>query len=813
MPTILDATVINQVYDTSGNGGRKLTRLSNGWLVFILKNGNNIHLYLSKDNMATIPQYIGSSSGGNLGDVAIVSKGLNAYILFAFGANITVWHYKVSGNTISFVSQTDIDMGQTSIGGVSITTNGAGTELHAAWASKNSTYPNSFNIRYAKGTINGDGSVTWGAVEQVTTYNNSLYPNFAINPTIVLDSNGVPIVIINQDNITISGTNSYNTNSWAITVLKRSQELNTGQQNVHSSWTWKHIYLVNGYVQSSPSAIFVPAEIATLINPSYTQGLIVVGWQGRDATDNSVDNIRCRASSDLGANWFDFGVSGNKITSGNTVHGARPSLTVNKNGKMFIVFVKGNSPSDYLDIFKISNTNGTWGTEEKITNATTNNMDNPSTLFDPSLNFSEPLFIYKDTQNNKVGFYGTWVVTTISVTPGFIGQKTSADKSNLLTYNITAEGTMGTITEKINGTIINTRTGVANGQQLTISLTQEQWDAIPYGKYAYRNLIPSFTSGLWAFHANVTVNSSSKITLNATANGQVSTITIPAFGNKDYTVSVTMSTNGAFYVEEFDVNNNWLTGTPQQITSPFTFRTLSNTAKIRLALINKDGTTGTITFENVILNEGTTAKPFVPFGAENTLTIEMGSDVWTYTFDKCLNANDDILSAVKGVQDLQTHLSAIKAQLGSAIRAKGGVVNDTDPFSAFVSAIANMQSKRWASGTATSSSSGSPMEVAGSKYGADTVYYYTVTVSGLTFIPSIILVYTNPSYLTIYNKYQAGYEISCLDYRTYDDGYRFESPNATTLTIGGAGVAYVNNTGFKLPVWVAGTPFNWIAIE
>ena len=180
------------------------------------------------------------------------------------------------------------------------------------------------------------------------------------------------------------------------------------------------------------------------------------------------------------------------------------------------------------------------------------------------------------------------MTTTISVTPGYIGQKTSADKSNILSYSITTDGEMSDIIEKINGVTIATRTNPTSGQQFTVSLSQEQWDAIKYG-------------------------------------------------------------NG------------------------------------------------------------------------HTLTIEMGSDTWTYTFDKRLNANDDILSAVKGVQDLEAHLNAIKAQLAAAIRAKGGTVNDTDAWSAFVSAVSGIPVKKWASGN---------ISINGSSLG---------TVSGLSFKPSFAI--------------------------------------------------------------------------
>ncbi|AIE61714.1 hypothetical protein [Bacillus methanolicus] len=300
----------------------------------------------------------------------------------------------------------------------------------------------------------------------------------------------------------------------------------------------------------------------------------------------------------------------------------------------------------------------------------------PSTLYDISLDFSEPLFIYKDP-TGRVGFNGTWVVTTISVQPGSLGQKTSADKNNLLTYSITTDGTMGTITEKINGTVINTRSNPSSGQQFTVSLNQSQWDAIK-------------------------------------------------------------------------------------------------------------------------------------FGNAQTLTIEMNGFVWTYTFDKRLNANDDILSAVKGVQDLQTHLNGIKAQLGAAIRSKGGTVNDTDAWSAFVSAVTNMQVKRWVRGTGTTSSTSLGF------YHPDGNFYNLcyLTVTGLTFKPSMVLIWgrDNNYYTvlfpeTIYSSYSIGriitgtYNVNSYSgYSIYT--FRLDSP------------AYVTSTGFQLSIGTSGNQsVIWFAVE
>jgi hypothetical protein len=268
--------------------------------------------------------------------------------------------------------------------------------------------------------------------------------------------------------------------------------------------------------------------------------------------------------------------------------------------------------------------------------------------------------------------------TTISVTPGYIGQKTSTDRTSLLTYSITTDGTMTTITEKINGVTIATRTNPTNGQEFTVSLSQAQWDAIKYG--------------------------------NA-----------------------------------------------------------------------------------------------------HTLTITMGSDTWTYTFDKRLNANDDILSAVKGVQDLQTHLNGIKAQLGAAIRAKGGTVNDTDAWSAFVSAVGSMPVKRWASGIVNSPVGTTSWTYAGN---GSTVSLASVTVTGLTFKPSVIVIQGNSGGtnfpLTVYSEPTNNVYPKIAQVSNYDvDSLAVSTYNIKADT----GGAYVNETGFNLPVTTQSITYQWIAFE
>lgn len=574
MPTILDATVVASAYDTSGNGGRKLVRLDNGTLASVLKNGTaDFRVYKSVDNGITWT-LIKTVTAPTIQDVSLVTNGIYIYALYAqSNAIVTLRMLREDGTEIG-LGYVHVEPSQTTLGSVSVAINEAKTELHATWSSKNATYPNSFNIRYAKGTIATDGSVAWGAVSQLTTLNSTSYPGF-INPSIIIKGYGLPVILCHEDRGATAQT------IYALTYNGSSFSQNIIFQDATTS-----------YRQASPSAIFVPQSVNGLAN-----GRIWVAWYGMDSIDTTRENIRVSYSDDGGVSWSAM----QKLTTGNTYYNTFPTITANKKNEISLLWQYGGNGLSYV-IKKIKNIANAWGTATDAAGSlSVNNAQSPSTLFDLSVNFTEPLFIYKDIIGNKVNFSGTWTVTTISVTQGSIGTKTSP--SPLLTYAITTDGTMSTITEKVNGVTIGTKTATS-GQSQIAGLTQAQWDAVRFGKY------------------------------------------------KDITAGL------------------------------------------------------------------------------NTLTIEMGTEVFTYTFDKRPASDADMLSVTKAVQDsANVYLPAVKSKLGTAIRAKGGMVNDTDSLEVMAGAVGGIPlGKKFATGTITNN-----------------IADGTVTVTGLSFKPSIISVYANSS--------------------------------------------------------------------
>ena len=464
MPTVLDATVVNQPYDTSGNGGRKLVMLENGWLVAVVYATTptvGFYIYKSQDNGETWQYVTKSSTNGAwaANDLSMVSKGNTIYLTSSDAqTGVKRWSLYVLNMEETLLDPLpaapnvfDTNQTNTASYGTSLAINPEGTELHAVWSSRNSNYSN-FNLRYVKGTINPDGSVTWNAVEEVTKENSTSI--IIRNPSIVLDKDNVPQIFTEV----VIGS------SFSIRRLK--QGLNPG-----TSYPWGALNNTNtivyddgSYPQSTPSAIFVPSEINGL-----PEGRIWVAWTGRDSS--TYDGIYVSYSDNSGTTWS----PAERLTDTANIARQFPSITANKKNEIHIIY---NDKDSISQVKCIKYTNGTFGNPYSLTSRTAGNGNlNPSALFDLSVSYSSPLFIYSDS--GKIVFYGSWTTTEISVPQGDLDEKTSKD--NILTYAITTDNTMSTITEKVNGVVIGSKTA-ANGQILNVSLTQGQWDTLLYGK-------------------------------------------------------------------------------------------------------------------------------------------------------------------------------------------------------------------------------------------------------------------------------------------------------------------------------------------
>lgn len=675
MPTINDATVVASAYDTSGNGGRKLVRLKSGRLVAVVRKPTSMYQLLleyTDNNWATKTEVTVLSTSNTLVDACLETDGVNVFVLLNqkwSGAGSTTFR-SYNGSTMTLIgSATTLDSaGVTDVGNCSMILNGS--NLESTWSNKNSTYSSSFNIRYAKGTINADGSVTWGVVEQITVENTS--GRDVRNPSLTLDKDSKPIIIVEH----FDGTN-YVIRRWKKDV----------------SWSQVPIYTTT-YVQSSSSVIFVPQSINGLAN-----GRIWVAWYGYDSTDTTTYGIKVSYSDDGGVTWSAM----TKITSvaiDGTQFQMHPSMTFSKNGDVWIVWQGNNNGSAYYQMRAVKYSNGIWGSKQELTTGTTSRQY-ASTLCDPTFSFSSPLFIYKDSA--KVGFYGIWTVITPSVPVGHLGVK--SDKTNLLTLNITTDGTPSTSYAYVNGLPFNY---FPNGQPIVFNLDQETWDSVVYGKLSpdwSQTILPDTyeweSESAYGDDWNTLYLSTSgqqgayiKAIIPIIESSKPHFLTFKSFG---------LETLPDGYVE-VSTSDDSINFGPSDIV-----------AKEKL---RKDEKTQVITIPPEMLTKNYLSVQFYTYYSssgdeyfisdiylshtiqKNTLKVSYGAEEFLYTFEKQLANTDDILSTVKAIKDTKTVvLPNIKKNLATAIRGKGGSINDTDSFDTMMNAIKSMEIK--AEGTLT----------------------------------------------------------------------------------------------------------------
>jgi hypothetical protein len=419
--------------------------LSNGWLVALtFESSGWYRLYGSKDNGVTWSFITDGSNSYFKSGGSIVSNGTKVTVLipYADATNFKVHTATLDATTLTWGTASQLYTGtwnwvesinQTAIGTTSLTidTNG---KLWAAWASKNSTYPNSFNIRVSSST---DGA-TWATPTQLSTVNSSGLD--LKNPCIVIKSDGNPLIVYDYTSASkaIGGYN-YNGTSWS-----------------QIGGNYIGIYNGGSYSQSNPSAVVD------------SSGVIHAAWHGTDSTDTTTNNIRYSKSTDSGATWSSM----TKLTSGNSYNQYYPSITTDKSNKIYVVWhgYDAGVTTSYVNIRKITSNDGvTWGSVTTLTSNTTASTTFPSTLANYT-DFTDPLVIYQDNQAGKVQFRGVWsetVATTISseessvILPVLSNQQYSFS----MAYN-----TMTVLIQELdaNGAVLTTiNSGNAIGSQIT----------------------------------------------------------------------------------------------------------------------------------------------------------------------------------------------------------------------------------------------------------------------------------------------------------------------------------------------------------
>ncbi|MFF0831036.1 glycine-rich protein [Brevibacillus sp. NPDC003359] len=278
-------------------------RLSNGWLVGAVVDAfkTSVKFYKSSDN-GKIYSLLTSFNIGVNGSYSILCKGTNVYCVANGSAKVFVARFDATNVGATIASAYDLDVSQSAFQGVSLAITPDGTKIWWAASTKNSNYPNSFNIRAGSIPINGDGTLgTPSAVAQISNYNTSGW--YVQNPSLIIKQDGNPALIAEAYN----GSNRfilailYDGASWSSTGTANS-------------------IITTTYTQSSPMAIRTP------------NGKLHVAWHGTDASDTVNPWIRYSNSAD-GSSWLP---APKKL-----VKGTNASITSDKNGKLIITYEDG----------------------------------------------------------------------------------------------------------------------------------------------------------------------------------------------------------------------------------------------------------------------------------------------------------------------------------------------------------------------------------------------------------------------------------------------------------------------------------------
>lgn len=499
------STVYTQPFSTAGNGGRKLVRLSNGWLVTTVLGSftglaQYIYVYMSKNNGDTW-EYFNNITYYKVISFSIVEDGTKIHILTTLEDNATgdnkiteIRTYDVA-NTTEVVSNYIIDQKQTEIGNCSIAIDSTNGHLHGAWSSKNRTYNNSFNIRYSKSI---DGGITWSLVEQVTNYNFGSYPNAFISPSINLDENSLPYISASQESSGIRDTKNVDANRRSIILLKKSLELSS-HTYVNTSWSYAHIYTINeAYLQTSS------------LLTSDKDGVLTSVWHGYDSSHPTTFYVRFSKSVDSGNSWS---------TMQKLVQGRNASFSTDKNNKYVISYEDGGVIKQISSV----NKGDTWSSPVTIGIGT-----NPNNLYDNTFagQFGETASTVHMTTSSVeyIGSYTTNQAPTISVKKVDNTQINNNDtitiprESNYqfkLTINDSDEGQSLTYQIKVNNVITTDFTPITNSIETEITIDKSSFIS---GMNSLDIIARDDQGGESTFRFNIIVNENLPIDSSCLAN-------------------------------------------------------------------------------------------------------------------------------------------------------------------------------------------------------------------------------------------------------------------------------------------------------
>lgn len=93
----------------------------------------------------------------------------------------------------------------------------------------------------------------------------------------------------------------------------------------------------------------------------------------------------------------------------------------------------------------------------------------------------EPLYAVRESNRaSSISLYGNIQLPELAPMPKYLGN--ISDFTNVLKYTLSHYPTNTTVTEKINGVTVGTKT-IISGTEYTVSATTAQWNAVKFGKY------------------------------------------------------------------------------------------------------------------------------------------------------------------------------------------------------------------------------------------------------------------------------------------------------------------------------------------
>jgi hypothetical protein len=372
-------TVVESAFTISANA--RPQRLGNGWLVCVVLDSGRLRLFKSTDKGESWSQLCYTEPLGGTINFSITSYN-NIIHLVCNSSGSYIYYYRIDATTVTntqlTITKFDIEASQISMGLISIAVNPLNGHLTMAWCSKNSTYPNSNNIRSAKSI---DGGITWtkqsgtAGVDQITNFNTINY-NFQY-PCVVYKDSTLHIFAIydaatsNHEVITTRWTGS----AW----------VTTGTTN-------------SGFPTIYEGGIYYQYSLCVVVSLDGTIHIVWVAF----SSGISYNNIHYSKSSDNGVSW-----SVPILLTAVTTHDQDyPTITANKDNNLYVVF-QGRDATHTSDIpmKKLIYEGGVWGSVVYVPNAT--DISIPVTCSNYT-DFTDPLCIYQDLDTYTIKFRGKW---------------------------------------------------------------------------------------------------------------------------------------------------------------------------------------------------------------------------------------------------------------------------------------------------------------------------------------------------------------------------------------------------------------------